>query len=473
MNNKRRQKKPSAFTALLTVPCLCIFGVVVVFVIILAASGELTHDLDIKGDTSVSESSTAPEQNISLSLNSGTLAYTRPDIKMTVDDSSIPVPETVKELLGDYFTDIYTVLGSLEFFPVSGYFNTEERLGELSAGLCDTALEYNVYLRRSFNSNLSFVSADVTVTVTDFKINGNTYEISFLLNDSVEFALSSKPSYSVGCQGKAVIQSDSGKLLSMYDETAAVMQTEEFMLDRLELDGNTQLLEADIPEDTDLAKTYALVLKQLKTSVDSEAEKRSAQFKAVDAEAELPTADNEYDRDAAVEYSYLWTDEQTVVRNTEEYSDYSDYGGNCQNFVSQCLHAGGLPMDWQGTYDDQWKWFDDELNYKETKKGRVPSWSETYSFYMYCLNNSDPIVTLPDANLFTGEPGDVIQYSVNGYTYHSVIITDVIRDSAGNVIDYLVNSNTADKVDFPMSAYGYSEIRLIKIIGYNGTEETQ
>lgn len=37
----------------------------------------------------------------------------------------------------------------------------------------------------------------------------------------------------------------------------------------------------------------------------------------------------------------------------------------------------------------------------------------------------------------------------------------------GNVVDLLINSNTTDRVDYPMSAYGYTDIRLIKIIGYN------
>ena len=48
-----------------------------------------------------------------------------------------------------------------------------------------------------------------------------------------------------------------------------------------------------------------------------------------------------------------------------------------------------------------------------------------------------------------------------------MIVTKVIYDDDSNVVDLLINSNTTDRVDYPMSAYGYTDMRLIKIIGYN------
>ncbi len=473
MSNRRtsygKKKKNSALTALLTVPCLCIFGVVVVFVIILAASGELKNDLTIEVNTSEESSQQAIKEDVSLSLeNSGTLAYTRPTVNVNIDDTAAPIPNTVKELLTGYFTDKYIALGSLEYSPLDEYFDKEVRRGELFAALNSTVLEYEVYLHRSFESNLSFTTAEVDITITDFKISDGSYSINYKLGEKIDFALSDEPSYTVGNDGKAKISSDSGKFIMLYDENAATVETEEYVMTRLDMDPyGSDFTEADFPEKTDISKTFASVLEQLTAAVDASASDRKKQAEtAADAEITV-TAENEYDRDAAVAYSYQWTDKTSVVRNKENYSDYSGFGGNCQNFVSQCLHESGIPMDSKGTYDKQWKWYDDELNYKETAKGRVPSWSDTYSFYQYCLNNTDVLVTVPDANLYTGEPGDIIQYSVNGYTYHSVIITQVVKDSSGNIIDYLVNSNTSDKVDYPMSAYGYSDIRLIKVIGSN------
>ena len=54
----------------------------------------------------------------------------------------------------------------------------------------------------------------------------------------------------------------------------------------------------------------------------------------------LPQAANAYDRQAAVAYAKQW-----VTDRNDEWPDYSMSGGNCQNFVSQCLLAGGIPMD--------------------------------------------------------------------------------------------------------------------------------
>ena len=125
-------------------------------------------------------------------------------------------------------------------------------------------------------------------------------------------------------------------------------------------------------------------------------------------------------------------------------------------------------MDCEGTYEQQWKWFDDYTEYAETAEGRTPSWSGTEHFYDYCNKNTgDGLVAVTDCNIYSGAVGDVMQYVVDGWAHHSVIITKIIYDDNGNVVDYLINSNTTDRVDFPLSAYGYTDIRLIRIVGYN------
>ena len=60
-----------------------------------------------------------------------------------------------------------------------------------------------------------------------------------------------------------------------------------------------------------------------------------------------------------------------------------------------------------------------------------------------------------------------MQYVVDDWARHSVIVSKVIYDEEGNVVEILVNSNTTDHIDYPLTAYGYTEIRLIRINGYN------
>jgi hypothetical protein len=50
---------------------------------------------------------------------------------------------------------------------------------------------------------------------------------------------------------------------------------------------------------------------------------------------------------------------------------------------------------------------------------------------------------------------------------HVVLVTDVITDDEGAVIDYLIASNTSNRTDFPLSAYGNIDLDLIRIGGWN------
>ncbi len=59
--------------------------------------------------------------------------------------------------------------------------------------------------------------------------------------------------------------------------------------------------------------------------------------------AALAPAAQAYDRGAAIDYAWTWCGSS---RNPA-YCDYSGVGGDCTNFVSQCLMAGGVyPGGW-------------------------------------------------------------------------------------------------------------------------------
>lgn len=73
-----------------------------------------------------------------------------------------------------------------------------------------------------------------------------------------------------------------------------------------------------------------------------------------------------YDRDAAVAYA-----RQYALSFNSQYANYANSGGDCMNFVSQCLHAGGMPIKQQGflwygarsVSSASWKVVDDFLAY--------------------------------------------------------------------------------------------------------------
>lgn len=170
-----------------------------------------------------------------------------------------------------------------------------------------------------------------------------------------------------------------------------------------------------------------------------------------------------YNRDAAAEYATNWVG----YRNTE-WADYGWFGGNCQNYVSQCLLAGGIPMDTTG--DSVWKWYGDVPNNSPGKAGRSASWSGVEPFRQYIAGNTGSgIVGRVDAPFYSGAIGDVLDLgeSAEDGWRHSVLITDVMQDDSGATVDYLVSSNTADVRNFPASAYYYTYQSLIKIDGWN------
>ena len=67
-----------------------------------------------------------------------------------------------------------------------------------------------------------------------------------------------------------------------------------------------------------------------------------------------------------------------------------------------------------------------------------------------------------------GEAGDLIRLGFPDNWNHVVMITDVIRDEEGRTVDYLIDSNTSDMHNFPVSAYPLPCRSLIKIYGWNG-----
>ncbi len=183
-----------------------------------------------------------------------------------------------------------------------------------------------------------------------------------------------------------------------------------------------------------------------------------------DQESPSATAppDHPYDRESAVAYALEW-----VGKRNEEWADYGIYGGNCQNYVSQCLLAGGIPMDPYG--DSLWKWYSDVPHNRPGAVGRSASWSGVEEFRSYAEDNTGyGMAAQANAPYYSGEAGDVLDLgTADSPLRHAVIITQVVRDKEGNTIDYLVSSNTSDLKNFPASAYFYTTQSLVKILGWN------
>ncbi len=159
------------------------------------------------------------------------------------------------------------------------------------------------------------------------------------------------------------------------------------------------------------------------------------------------TADHAYDRQAARAYMLRW-----VGQRNSQWGDYSDSGGNCMNFASQVLTAGGIPME------PGWYWEDGDYTMPWVNVGSFTDWVE---------GGPETLVCSGDEPYYSGQVGDLLLVGAENARDHATEISGLVQDEQGRTVDYLVCCNTADLKNFPAGAYYYTQQRLFRIYGWN------
>lgn len=156
-----------------------------------------------------------------------------------------------------------------------------------------------------------------------------------------------------------------------------------------------------------------------------------------------------YDRGAAVEYALKWAH----ARNPRFY-DFEDIGGDCTNFVSQCLYAGCGVMNYSA--ENGWYYID--------SNDRSPSWTGVVFLRDFLLTNKGAAVYGKLSELYDLEPGDVIQFrNAGGRLYHSVIISYMLYPVTPYNI--FVCAHSYDARNRRLSSYDYASAEGIHILG--------
>lgn len=164
-----------------------------------------------------------------------------------------------------------------------------------------------------------------------------------------------------------------------------------------------------------------------------------------------------YDREKAVAYARKW-----ALSHNPVFGNYENYGGDCTNFISQCIHAGNIPFDHNGkNVLEKWYWY--------SEYSRTPTWTAAEPFYKYITGNNNSNtqkigIYARDASYNELEIGDIVQLTFEGNAYHTMIITDVVLDEE-YLVDYLEAQHTYDLLDYPLSLKEGVQ-RYIKILGY-------
>lgn len=139
----------------------------------------------------------------------------------------------------------------------------------------------------------------------------------------------------------------------------------------------------------------------------------------------LKTKSFSYDVNKAVEYA-----DKYALKYNPNYSDYNSIGGDCANFVSQCLYAGGLQM----TEDWFWKSYDN----------RSGSWAYCPSQVEYFTKAGWKLIENPtDGQVVKGNP--VYYYSSSKDRYSHAAICVGVNDAGVPV----VNAHNAERYRVP------------------------
>lgn len=151
-----------------------------------------------------------------------------------------------------------------------------------------------------------------------------------------------------------------------------------------------------------------------------------------------------YRPDDAVRYAETWA----FSRNPAFY-DYGGIGGDCTNFVSQCLYAGSGIMNYTPTYG----WYYIDANDKS------PSWTGVEFLYRFLTQNRTLGVFGRRVCEDEAAVGDVIQLGNEDRYYHSLFV--VGKDEN----DFYVAAHDRDAFGRLLSSYRFGRVRYIHIEG--------
>lgn len=149
-----------------------------------------------------------------------------------------------------------------------------------------------------------------------------------------------------------------------------------------------------------------------------------------------------YNREKAVNYALEW-----ALKRNPKYYNYDKIGGDCTNYISQCLFAGTGEMNYEG-----YGWYYKDANNKS------PSWTGVEFLYNFLISNKG---AGPKGKVISKEElekGDLIQLSFNGSIYGHTLVVSKLGNN-----EIFVCAHTVDAKNRSLNTYNYEKIRYVKI----------
>lgn len=168
-----------------------------------------------------------------------------------------------------------------------------------------------------------------------------------------------------------------------------------------------------------------------------------------------------YNRRAAVAYAHRW-----AFGRNPQFFDFSELGGDCTNFASQCLYAGTGIMN----FTPEFGWYYIDAN------NRAPAWTGVPFFWNFIVRadvSDGPFGLKASEQLI--RPGDFVQirFKDSGDIFaHTPIVVSVGYPPTLSNILVAAHSNDAD--NRPLGTYeNVEEFRFLHILGAIALEKQE
>ncbi|MDR2044528.1 MAG: amidase domain-containing protein [Clostridium sp.] len=178
-----------------------------------------------------------------------------------------------------------------------------------------------------------------------------------------------------------------------------------------------------------------------------------------------PAVRANYSRTAAVSYAEQYYADGSY---NPDYPDWSASGGDCANFVSQCIHAGGKAYNVSASSvsaakaADWANWYSYGNTCNTTNVSSTHRGANAFKSYWQSKVSYSTFTSVGQASYTYGYQGDAISLLLpNGSAYHTLLI--VGYDAANN--DFIVSAHTHSTFTDKLSAYSPSNGFIIFSMG--------
>ena len=154
---------------------------------------------------------------------------------------------------------------------------------------------------------------------------------------------------------------------------------------------------------------------------------------------------SKYNRQKVYEYAKKW-----AYGRNPKYYNFDPVGGDCTNFVSQCIYAGCSQMN----YNINYGWYYINGNNKS------PSWTGVEYLYKFLISNKGSGPHGKEVRVDELKIWDVIQLSFNNDIFsHSLVVVQ----NGNSAYNTLIAAHTYNVFGKRLSEYTYEKYRCLHI----------